>query len=385
MNIHGARKFSYPQRSGNRFELLIDGNRFFPAMMEDIAAATETILLELYLFESGTLASQMIELLCDAAERGVAIFLLLDDFGARKLQRSDRERLQEKCTLRFYNPLHYGKYRRNLFRDHRKLLLIDTKVAYTGGTGITDYFDPGLDKNYWHEVMVRIEGPVVDDWHDLFTQNWQRHGDQLPYALPTAATQSGHQLGRVTVARPTRQEIKRSAINHIRHARERVWLSTAYFVPPWKIRRALRYAADSDCDVRLLLPGPKTDHPSVRHAGRRFFSRLLHSGVRIFEYQPRFLHTKLMLSDDWVSVGSSNIDRWNLRWNLEANQEVEDGEFSQKVTELFEQDFAQSVEITLEQWQQRSRFNRLQEWFWGMIDTWLDRTSLSRLRRRRRD
>src|SRR5690606_26145988 len=121
----------------------------------------------------------------------------------------------------------------------------------------------------------------------------------------------------VVIARAGREvEVRRSFVRAVRAAGRRVWLATAYFVPSWKLRRALRRAAHRGVDVRLLLPGPITDHPGVRHAGRRLYSRLLRNGVHIFEYQPRFSHTKLMLCDDWVSTGSSNSDRWNLHWNL---------------------------------------------------------------------
>jgi len=383
MQLSSEKKFRYPWRNGNRFDLMIDGDRFYPAMLDDIAAAQHTILLELYLFESGQLAERFITALEASAERGVAIYLLLDDFGARKLDSSDRQRLGERFQVCYYNPLHYGRLRRNLFRDHRKLLLIDGQTAYTGGAGVTDLFDPALEpEHYWHEVMVRIEGPVTADWHALFAKNWQRsHGQPLPLALPTPANQSTEQRGRVTTAQPTRLELRRSAVTQIRNAEQRVWLATAYFMPPWMIRRVLRHAAQRGCDVRLLLPGPQTDHPGVRHAGRRFYARLLRRGVRIYEYQPRFLHAKLMLCDDWASIGSSNIDRWNLRWNLEANQEVEDTRFCNEMAALFEADFLDSNEITYSEWQQRSLYGRLQEWFWGKVDGWLDRHTLRKGKR----
>jgi phosphatidylserine/phosphatidylglycerophosphate/cardiolipin synthase-like enzyme len=176
-------------------------------------------------------------------------------------------------------------------------------------------------------------------------------------------------------------EIKRSLINRIRNAERRVWIATAYFLPSWKIRRLLRHAAQRGIDVRLLLPGPHSDHPSVSHAGRRFYARLLHHGVRIFEYQPCFLHAKMLLCDEWLSVGSSNIDRWNLRWNLEANQELLDGELVEQAVELFERDYGNSEEITDTMWQARPWYRRLQEWFWGRVDRWLER----RTRPSRRD
>lgn len=373
----------FPWRSGNRFDLLVDGGRFFPAMLTAIKAAQHYVLLEMYLFESGAMASEFIEAFGNAARRGVQVYLLLDDFGARGLLPSDRQRLLEAGVhLAFYNPLRYGKLRRNLWRDHRKLLLVDGAVAYTGGAGITDEFAPG-EPLHWHDAMLAVRGPCVADWHTAFEQVWQALPSnnraalpQLPGEIPTA----GHSAGRVTLNEPIRMEIKRSLLKRLRGAERRIWIASAYFIPSWKIRRALYQAARQGCDVRLLLPGPHTDHPAVRHAGRRYYARLLAAGVRIFEYQPRFLHAKILLCDTWVSIGSSNIDRWNFSWNLEANQEADDHALAEQVAALFAADFTHSREFLAGEWRQRSWRRRLQERFWGWVELWLERLSQGRRR-----
>ena len=158
---------------------------------------------------------------------------------------------------------------------------------------------------------------------------------------------------------------------------------TACFVPLGRLLRALRLAARRGVDVRLLVPGPETDHPSIRYAGRRHFYPLLRAGVRIFEYQPRFLHAKVLLCDGWVSLGSSNVDRWNLRWNLEGNQEIEDSLFAHDVRELFENDLQDSTECVLQDWRSRSWVGRWQEWFWGHVEGLIEK--LSELLRRYRN
>jgi len=159
----------------------------------------------------------------------------------------------------------------------------------------------------------------------------------------------------------------------IKKADALIWMSTAYFYPPGKLLKALRKAALRGVDVRLLVPGPYTDHPSVRYAGRAWYSTLLRDNVRIYEYQPRFLHMKLALVDDWCSVGSCNFDRWNLRWNLEANMEAIDSEFSRNLEAMLVNDFAQSVEYTLSQWKQRSRWEKAREYFWKYVGLILNR------------
>jgi phosphatidylserine/phosphatidylglycerophosphate/cardiolipin synthase-like enzyme len=369
-------KFRYPWRTGNRFELLIDGRRFVPRLIEAVDGARREVLVEMYLFESGEVASRLIRALVDAARRGVTVRLLLDDFGALGLARADRERLRAAgAALAFYNPLRTAKLLRNFFRDHRKLVVVDGEVAYTGGTGITDEFDPPAHpERAWRETMLEIRGPAVRDWQALFFEVWRRLAP-APAALPsTGPAPAGASLGRVTATSgPIGQEIKRSLLKQVRRARTRVWISTAYFIPPWRIRRALGRAVRRGVDVRLLLPGPFTDHPAVRHAGRRFYQRLLRQGVRIFEYQPRFLHQKAILCDDWVSIGSANLDRWNLRWNLEANQEVNDPRFAQAVHAMLANDFRESVECRYEAWRRRPWTARLPEWLWGRVDLLLER------------
>jgi phosphatidylserine/phosphatidylglycerophosphate/cardiolipin synthase-like enzyme len=151
--------------------------------------------------------------------------------------------------------------------------------------------------------------------------------------------------------------------------RQRIWLATPYFLPTWKVRRALRKAASRGVDVRLLLTSQHTDNQPVRHAGRRFYPALLRAGVRIFEYQPRFIHLKMVLVDDWVSLGSCNFDHWNLRFNLDANLETYDPSFSAVIAAQFAGDFAVSEETSLRQWRARPFAQRLQQRLWGWLDS----------------
>ena len=387
--VNSARCSRQRWHDGNRFRLLADGERFYPAMLEAIALAEHHVLLEMYLMESGRVAERFVTVLSDAARRGVAVHLLLDGFGSRGLGDADRDALTDAgVKVAVHNPLRYGPIRRNFYRDHRKLLLVDGEVAFVGGAGITDEFvEPGWSlavsdrlpeegpPRAWRDTMLELRGPCLAGWRELFTKTWRRcYGAPLEGVIDPPRSEAKGQLGRVAHARGgVRNEILRCLIQRIRGAERRVWIASAYFVPSWKLRRALKRAARRGVDVRLLLPGPITDHPAVRHAGRRYYGRLLGDGVRIFEYQPRFMHQKLLLCDDWAAVGSANVDRWTLRWNLEANQEVEDAAFADELGELFEADFAQSEEIDCDQWRRRSRWGRLMEWFWGHVDRWLDR------------
>ncbi len=384
MNHPARLKFQFPWRRGNHFELLVDGHAYFPRMLEAIELARRYVLLEIYLFESGAVASRFIEALTCAAARGVLVKVLTDDFGAAKLLDSDRKRLTAAgVDLLFYNPVLLRKWFGNMFRDHRKLLVVDGEVAFVSGTGITDEFDdPKEPARSWRETAVRITGPVLTDWQELFLHVWNRHVSQaLVLPAPAPRAELADMRGRVTTASPLRaQDIRRSLFRRVRDAEQRVWLATAYFVPSRQLLRALKRAAQLGVDVRLLLPGSYTDHPAIRHAGRRFYSSLLRHGVRIFEYQPRFLHAKTLLCDQWVTIGSSNFDRWNLRWNLEANQEVDDPDFAGSVRAMMEADFMESVEIDKEQWQRRRWITRLREHLWGRVDMWLENLGRRRVK-----
>jgi phosphatidylserine/phosphatidylglycerophosphate/cardiolipin synthase-like enzyme len=339
-------------------------------MLDCIAGAHRVVQLEFYLFESGAVADRFIDALTAAAARGVTVKVLLDDFGALDLSNRDRGRLVAAgVELAFYNRLHFSRCFNNLFRNHRKLLLVDEQRAFVGGAGITDAFDPpDPGRHPWRETMVDIKGPVVRDWQALFAESWVRMTGQDLAVEPTPPPLDIGVRGRIAA---TNTDIKRSVIARARRAMTRVWIATAHFVPSWKLLRALRRAAAHGADVRLLLPGPLTDHPAVRHAGRRYSARLLRNRVRIFEYQPRVMHAKTALCDRWVSIGSSNLDRWNLRWNLEANQEVEDQGFAAQVQAMFEAGFRGSGEWHHASWERRPWHVRLREYVWGIVARWL--------------
>jgi phosphatidylserine/phosphatidylglycerophosphate/cardiolipin synthase-like enzyme len=370
----------FPWRNNNRFELLIDGPAFFPRMLASIDAAQQQVDLELYLVEAGRCADAVVAALVAAAGRGVRVRCLFDGYGSLALATPSREQLQAAgVELRLYNPVSWRRGGRNLFRDHRKLLVVDQALAVVGGTGVTDQFwQPDQNQSEWHEVMVEMQGPVVADWQMLFDRQWRanlRRSAWRPathFGLPRLPRLplSGNGMARVAYCDAHQhRDILRSLVRAAHSGQQRIWLATPYFLPTFSVRRSLRRAAQRGVDVRLLLTGPRTDHPSVRYAGHRYYPRLLRAGVKIFEYQPCFLHLKMVIVDDWVSVGSCNFDHWNLRFNLEANLEALDPVFTTAVASSFERDFTRSREITLEQWKARPLWRRLQERLWG----WLDR------------
>jgi cardiolipin synthase len=371
----------WPWRQGNRFELLADSDRIFRRMLEAIAGARESVLLEMYLVDSGTVARRFIDALAGCARRGVRVHVLFDAFGSLGLRAADRRRLAASgAHLMLFNPLSWRKRLQNCLRDHRKLLVIDGALAFVGGVGLADEFIDGKrGHRAWRDLMLEISGPVVSDWQTAFARNWSRSGgvpavpEPAP-EVPEAAAIAAGALGRLALSEAGHRSIlANDVVSRIYGAVQRAWIMSAYFVPSRRFRKALRCAARRGVDVRLLVPGPKTDHPWVRHAARRFYGKLLRNGVRIFEYQPRVLHGKMALCDDWLSVGSSNLDRWSFRWNLEANQEIESAALAAQAAAIFAADCGESQELNRRHWRRRAVLDRLRESIAGALDRILDR------------
>lgn len=377
--FHRLLPVRFPWRGGNRFVLLADGSQFFPRMLQAIEQARRSICIEMYLVGSGRIFTLFRDALIAAARRGVKVRLLFDDFGGLELNAEDRRLLQAPgIALLFYNRLRWRQGLRNLFRNHRKLLLVDERIAFTGGAGLTDEFSAEVHGELaWHDVMLEIHGPVVADWRVLFERTWRGLRSMLRAAEVAVPQPHGvPQIGCVVASNgPQAHHVMQSLLKRLKRARQRAWLVTPYFVPSWKLRRQLIKTAARGVDTRVLVPGKLTDHGAIRQASRRHYGQLLRHGVRIFEYQPRFMHAKIAVCDVWVSVGSTNFDRWNFYWNLDANQEVEDAAFTAQMLAMLETDFAACVELQYDLWQRRPWWWRLAERLTGRLDSWLGKLS----------
>ena len=390
MNLASSDSFTsiLPWRTDNHYQLLVDGDQFYPRIIECIANANSAVDIEMYLFESGAITDRLIETLIAARKRDVYVRLLLDHVGSHNLHHGDREKLRAAgVDLRFFNRVKRSKRLRNFSRDHRKIVLVDCMVAFTGGAGVTDDFSPEHQgAKAWHDAMVEIQGELVHDWQLLFERSWQHydfiHDEELraklrltfdnSYSAPLMNRNLAQ--GRVVASRGLgNKPIIGSLISEVNKSKDRAWLCTAYFYPSRKLVKALRKAAQRGVDVRIILPGDNTDHPSVRYAGRSWYRILLEDGVRVFEYQPRFLHLKAATIDDWLTIGSCNFDRWNLHWNLEANLEALDPALNDQVHQLMNNDLDACTEIALSSWKARGLHEKIIERFWKWIAMFLAR------------
>jgi cardiolipin synthase len=379
MNTSDALTLTFPWRRLDPVTILVGGDSFYPDMLVGIAQAKHEILLETYMIDSGQVLEKFIGALSAAATRGVSVKMMVDAIGATRFNTRDRERLLESgVALRFYNPLTARQDALFLARNHRKMLVVDGERVWTGGPGIADVFDPDSHPRAWHDLAISTSGDVVTDWRALFFQVWEHQQGMPPVPLGSrvkhvvgnigAKPRGGRGITRLNTSRGWGQDpLKAELLRRCRAADGQIWLATAYFMPTLKFRRSLIHASRRGVDVQLLLPGPDTDHPPVRHAGRRYYGALLRAGVRIYEYQHRFSHMKAAVVDDWVSLGSCNFDRWNLRWNLEANQEILDSGVVQRLREVLANDFAQAVEITPDLWRSRPWTEKLSQHVWSRL------------------
>jgi cardiolipin synthase len=334
--------------------LLRDGKESFPAMLEAIAGARRQVLLEMYWFDSDSAGRRFAQALMDAAARGVQVAVLYDSLGSIEASTSMFDEMEQSgVRVIEYNPL--LPWRRKLDsgrlsrRDHRKILVVDGDVGFTGGINLSDHWLPIEEGGQnWRDDMVMLRGPAVAGLVDAFRRTWYaQRGPRLELPTSAAGTSAGTLNVRVLTENGPRfrREIVTAYLYRIYGAKRRVWITNSYFMPNRKIVRALKRAADRGVDVRILLPG-KSDVEVVRHAGRALWGGLLRHGVRIYEWHKTILHSKTAVIDGtWSTIGSLNLDYRSLFWNLEVNVAVLDQEFGSLMERSYEQDFAASQEV----------------------------------------
>ncbi len=347
---------------GNRVEVFSKGGAAFAGMLEALAEAREEVLLESYIFKDDPTGQQFAEALRRAAARGVAVRVLADGFGSMWTRGAFWSELQRhKVEARLYHPL--WTLRHWKFRDHRKILVVDRKISFTGGMNIGDEYGSSLlpTGHVWRDTHARVDGPAAWEMAIVFEEGWRRAGGSRIGLDPLPAREAPGARVLILDSRPGRgnREVAAMVAAISGAARKTLWITTAYFAP--NRRRALRIlggAARRGVDVRLLLPG-RSDVPVARHASHGFYSGLLSRGVRIFEYQPAILHAKTMVADGLLSlVGSSNLDFRSFELNAECNFVIADVETAARMEAQYLEDLAASVEIERRSWNRRGALHR---------------------------
>ena len=359
-----------PLRRGNRVEILRNGDEIFPPMIEAIQSAQRTVNFASYIYWTGgeTIAA-FGDALIERAAAGVEVRILLDTVGsAAKIDRTLVGRLRDAgASVEWFRPPHWYQLDKVNNRLHRRLLIIDGKVGFTGGVGVgEEWTGNAQDPDHWRETHVRVEGPAVRDLVGGFQENWaevtQRilTGAHLP-DLPCFEDGIAVQVTRSSATKGS-TDIEELFHAAVAGARRRLWITTAFFVPPDAFVEALCASAERGVDVRILVNGPHIDKEIVRRAAQRSYETLLARGVRIFEYQQTMLHAKTLLIDGaWASVGSNNLTNRSMALNSELSFSLADERLVAQLEEHFHHDLATSKEIDGATWKQRPLRKRAAE------------------------
>jgi len=353
---------------GNKASELINGDQIFPAMLKDIRAAKKTILFETYIYWSGKIGDDFAEALAERARAGVKVHLLVDWVGAAKMEASLIDKMKSAgVEVEKFHPLRWYNLGRINNRTHRKLLIVDGAVGFTGGVGIAQLWTGnGQDPDHWRDSHFRVEGPVVAQMQGVMLDNWAKttgkvlHGKEYFPPLQPVGTHSAQ----VFASSPNggSESMLMMYLIAITAARRSIDLSSAYFVPDEITRRALVTAVKRGVRVRIITPGEHMDADTVRRASRGLWGDLLEAGVQMHEYQPTMYHVKAMVVDGLMtSVGSTNFDVRSFRLNDEANLNIYDAAFAARQTEVFEADLKKARRITYETWKTRPYTEKLHE------------------------
>ena len=367
-----------PVVAGNRYEVLINGDRIFPSMLEAIRSAQKTIDFETYIYWSGEIGRAFADALAERACAGVKVHVLLDWVGSAKMEDALLEELRTSgAEIEKYHPPHWSHLGRLNNRTHRKLLIVDGKIGFTGGVVIADnWTGDAQDTDHWRDTHFRIEGPAVGQMQGVFMDNWIKtagvvlHG--VDYFPPAAELAGGR--AQVFSSSPTggSASMELMYMMAMTAATRTIRLSSSYFVPNDLAVRTMVTAMKRGVKVQIITPGAHIDTEAVRAASKARWGALLAAGAEIYEYQPTMYHTKVMIVDEFmVSIGSTNFDDRSFRLNDEANLNFYDAAFAREQVRVFEADLARSHQITLQQWQARPLRHKLLEYLASLLGSQL--------------
>lgn len=359
---------------GNSITTLINGDAFYPAQLQAIERAEHSITLETYMFWSGEVGARFAEAMAERARAGVRVHMIIDAFGSEQIDPEYLRMMEEAgAHILRYNPIErillivtVGDVTQ---RTHRKLLIVDGRVGFTGGAGIADvWMGDAQSPENWRDTMYRMEGPVVAQLQAAFVDNWIEekgqvlHGEEYFPQLERA----GDLAAQVFMGAPQGgiASLEVMYLLAINAAEKSIDIGTPYFVPDALLTEVMVAAMDRGVRVRLIVPGPHMDSDIVPPASRATWQPLLDAGMEIYEFQPTMYHNKVMVIDGlWTSVGSSNLDPLSLRINDEVNLNVIDASFAQQQTDAFEQDLTVCERVSRIEHEERPFLDRVREFF----------------------
>ncbi|HKQ38500.1 MAG TPA: phospholipase D-like domain-containing protein [Verrucomicrobiae bacterium] len=364
--------------SGNEITAYQNGDQIFPPMLEAMRAAQKTITFETYIYWEGQIGRAFTDTLCDRARSNVKVHVLMDWVGTDRIDKTYLEEMRRAGVQveRFHPPRWYNLSKLNN-RTHRKLLVVDGKVGFTGGVGIADPWLGNADRtDHWRDSHYRIRGPAVAQMQAVFNDNWIKAraealygSDYFPKLEP-----AGDSLAQVFHSSKGEgsESVRLMYLLSIASARKHIRLAASYFVPDSLAIQTLVAARKRGVKVEIIMAGEKTDAPAVRSASRSRWQDLLNAGVEIYEYGPCRYHCKVMIVDDvWVSVGSTNFDDRSFRQNDEANLNIYDPKFAAEQVVFFEQDRNNSKLVRLQDFKKRPLMTKIKDWTTGAFGSQL--------------
>jgi cardiolipin synthase len=356
---------------GNDYDVLTNGDAIFSSMLEAIRGARRRISFETYVYEAGDVANQFSSALEDAARRGVRVNMVVDSVGGSGMSDKEIERLQAAgCRLAQFNSPSWYSIEEVNYRTHRKILVVDGEIGFSGGVGVADHWlGNAQDKDHWRDTQIRIRGPVVRLLEAGFYENFIETAGEVTPELDDAPKEP-HAGGASMVIRssPTggSNDLKRLYLLAIASARRTIDITTPYFVTDESSDWAFRDATARGVKIRILVEGDITDAMPVKYASRQAYEQLLALGIQIYEYRPTMMHTKTLVVDGaWSMFGSANFDNRSLELNDELNIAVSSRPLAERFLVDFERDLRSSSRLDLQQWRQRPRLEKTRELFWS--------------------
>jgi cardiolipin synthase A/B len=358
----------------NRVQALINGDQIFPAMLESIRSARRTVLFETFIYWSGEIGEAFAQALSERARAGVKVHVLLDWLGSIRVDQHMVETMREAgVEVHRFHPLRWYNLGRINNRTHRKLLIVDGRVGFTGGVGIaTPWTGNAQDEDHWRDSHYRVEGPVVAQMQSVMLSNWSKttgrilHGEAY-FPTPEPAGQQPAQMFHSSPSGGS-ESMQLMYLIAITAAVRSIDIASAYFVPDAMARLALVHALRRGVRVRVITPGRHIDQQTVRHASRALWGELLAAGLEMYVYQPTMYHCKLVIVDGLLcSVGSTNFDPRSFHLNDEANLNVYDRTFATELTRVFEEDLKRCRPVDLEEWRARPLLEKARE----RVTAWL--------------
>jgi cardiolipin synthase len=356
--------------SGNSYDVLTNGDQIFPAMLEAIGAARKRISLETYIYDSGTVADQFTAALEAAARRGVRVRLVIDAVGATMDEaHMDRLRAAGCRVAQFNTPAWYSLEEVN-YRTHRKILIVDGEVGFTGGVGMADHWlGNAQDKDHWRDTQVRVRGPIVRLMEGAFYENFvEANGEEAPELDDPKPGASEEGASILVSSGPSggSSDLKRLYLLALASARRTIDIASPYFITDESSRWSLQDAVARGVKIRILVESDVTDAMPVKYASRVHYEQFLRQGIEIYEYQPTLMHAKVIVVDGvWSMFGSANFDNRSLELNDELNVAVTNRALASRFLADMEQDLRVSRRLTLEDWQRRGLLNKARERFWA--------------------